>query len=289
MPLLRSLFVTFALLSFTTITACAGEIDIVHGLNELEANRILVVLGSQGIDATKIKEEARVITWAIIVSQSDAQRSLQILVENNLPQTRSTGLAEVYPAGGGGLIPTKSEEKAKFMMAIQGEIERKLKTLPNVQQAHVSVVNPDKDVIRDLDTPPPPSTASVALVYNPGPKGGPPASIEEIKNLVSASVEDLRGENVEVLLKANVAGMMLVGTDDEDGPAVAMGEKVLGIQVANKGAGKKAMAMFGIFGALALIGIIIGGVGIGRAVSLKKKLSKAIAEAASMKKARRDV
>ena len=268
---------------------CSSELDIVHGLSELEANQIVVVLGSQGIDAGKMKEEGRVVTWAITVPESDMQRSLTLLVKNKLPKTRSQGLGEVYPAGSSGLIPTRSEEKAKFTMAMQGELERKLKTLPGVQEAHVSIVSPDKDVIRDLDTPPPPATASVAIVFNPEKGGKPPVGIDSVKRLVAAAVEDLNSDNVEVLLKANEP-MRLVGLDgDASGNVQVAGETVLGIKVVSKKAGTRAKAILGLSGGLALMGLLLGIAGIVRSVSLGGKLSKAEAEVAALKKARREL
>ena len=158
-------FAVTALISATA--ACSGPIAIVHGLDELEANEVLVVLEAKDITGTKQKEEGRVITWLVEVPEIDAKDAMRLLVANRLPKARSSGFKEVYPAGGGGLIPTKSEEKAKYMMALQGEVERKLKSLPGIVQAHVNIVSPDKDIVRDLDTPPPAAMASVAVVYNP--------------------------------------------------------------------------------------------------------------------------
>jgi type III secretion system YscJ/HrcJ family lipoprotein len=268
---------------------CAGELDIVHGLTEFEANQILVVLGSQGIDAMKLKEEGRIVTWAIVVPDSDSQRALTLLVKNKLPKTRAQGLAEVYPAGSSGLIPTKSEEKAKFMMAVQGELERKLKTLPGVQEAHVSVVSPDKDVIRDLDTPPPPATASVAIVFNPEKNGKPPIDPSSVQKLIAAAVEELKPENVEVFLKENEP-MRLVGLEGEVASNVQVaGETVLGIKVVSKKAGTRAKGILGLSGGLAIMGLLLGIIGIVRSVSLKGKLSKAEAEVAALKKARREL
>lgn len=273
----------------SVLSACEGQLDIVHGLTELEANEILVVLGEEDISAMKLKEEGRVVTWAIVVGESDSQRALSLLVKNRLPRTRANGLAEVYPAGGGGLIPTKSEEKAKFLMAMQGELERKLKKLPGVQEAHVSVVVPDKDIIRDLDTPPPPATASVMVVYNGGPKGQPPATEQEVKDLIAAAVEDLKSDNVQVLMKANDPEMFLVGTEaDKEEGVQAVGEKIMGISVAHKKAGTKLKGILGALGGLAVLGLVLGIFGIIRSLSLSKKLSKAESEVNALKKARRE-
>jgi type III secretion protein J len=277
------------LLCAVLLTACGSPLELVHGLTEFEANQVLVVLNRQGIPAKKAAEEGRVITWKVIVNDSDADRALALLVLNKLPKQRSQGLAEVYPAGGGGLIPTKSEEKARYLMALQGEIERKLTVVPGVLQAHVSIVQPDKDIIRDLDKAPPPSTASVAIVYAPSKDGTPPFTEKQMKQLVATSVEDLKPDNVEVLMRPNEA-LSIQTLDDGDSSAVAAtGETVLGIQVATKKSGSRAKVILGIFVLVAVFGLILGIGGLVNSYSLRGKLSKAEAELASMKKARREL
>lgn len=269
------------------VPACEGQVAVVHKLSELEANEILVVLGSQGIRGMKRAEEGRLVTYAIAVSESDRADALQILVANQLPKERSNGLKEVYPPGSSGLIPTRSEEKAKFLMAIQGEVERKLKAVPGVRMAHVSVVMPDKEVIRDIDEKPPEATASVALVYNLDASGKKPLMLQEVKDLVAASIEDLDPKNVQVIMKENRAMTVVDASGGKRPGGVSLaGETVLGIKVVDKKAGVKAKIYLGLFGALAVIGILLGLVGIIRSLSLRSKLSKAEAEVASMKKAR---
>lgn len=269
---------------------CEGELDIVHGLDEYEANHILVVLESQGFRASKLKEEGRIPTWAVLVSEGQSMEALRVLVANRLPKPRSSGLAQVYPAGSGGLIPTKTEEKAKFLLALQGEVENMLKVLPGVQDARVSVVVPEKDVVRDLDTPPPPATASVAVVYNPDGDGNKPIEEAAIRELVAAAVEDLKPEFVRVVMKENRLPVLISpdGVAGDDGAPPAAGETVLGIKVVDQKAGTRAKMTLGLFTVLAVIGVVLGIAGIVRAVSLKSKLSRSEAELASIKKARRE-
>ena len=261
-----------------SFVACEGELDIVHGLSELEANEILVVLESRSISARKQIEEGRVITWAIFVPGGQSAEALRTLVANKLPKPRSQGLADVYPAGSGGLITTRSEEKAKFLMAIQGEIEAMLKSFPGVQEANVGVVIPEKDVVRDLENPPPPATASVAIVYNPV-NGQPPLSEEKIKKLVAASVEDLKEKNVQVVMKENKPPVLLGAASAKNGAApVATASPILGIKVVDKDSRNKALGLLSIFGVVAVIGLVLGIVGIIRSTSLNSKLKKAEAE-----------
>ncbi|MBI1946113.1 MAG: hypothetical protein HYS27_10475 [Deltaproteobacteria bacterium] len=270
-------------------SGCGPSHDIVSGLDQLEANEILVVLRAKGIDGEKIKEEGRVVTFAVLVKDVDVDDALRLLVANKLPRTRSQGLKEVYPPGGGGLIPTKSEEKAKFLMAMQGEIERKLKALPGIVQAHVSVVQPDKDIVRDLDTPPPPATASVAIVYNAiDERGSATVKEDEVRNLVAASIEDLRPPNVTVVMKKNAPGNLI---DDvvsssavEQAPAAAT---AFGLKLADKGSWQR-LQLFAVgFLAVTVLGIAFGMGGLVRSMGLKKRVAKAEAELASVRKAGR--
>lgn len=286
----RSILVgALALSGLLLLAGCDGPLNIVHGLTELEANEVLVVLESQGVTGTKVKEDGRIVTWAVAVPGSRSKDALRILVANKLPKERSTGLKEVYPAGSGGLIPTQTEEKAKFLMALQGEIETMLKSLPGIQRATVSVVVPEKDVIRDVDTPPPPPTASVAVVYNPEEGGKKPVDEERLQKLVANAVEGLKPQNVQVLMKEN-RPPPLVGADGTAmGSAVPIaGEEVLSIRVVDKKAGLRAKLVIGGFGALAVLGLVLGIVGIARSISLKSKLAKAEAEAQALRKARRE-
>jgi type III secretion protein J len=198
----RPLFLCFCALFI--FSACAKQVDIVHDLSEFEANEILVVLNSSSIDAQKVKQPGRIVTWLIQVRSSDVGEALELLINNRLPRTPKLGLKEVYPAGGGGMIPTASEEKAKFLMAMQGEIDKKLVSLPRIVDAHTSIVIPDRNVIRDLNAPPTIPSASVAMVYLSDNTGQIPLQVEQIQSIVAAAVEDLQPEHVNVLLQAYI-------------------------------------------------------------------------------------
>lgn len=271
-------------------TACGGEEQIVHQLDELEANEILVVLEAKGIQGAKVPEPGRVVTWAVSVPHLDAKDAMRILVANKLPKQRSQGLKEVYGAGSGGLIPTKSEEKAKYLMALQGEIERKLKNMPGIMSAHVSVVQPDKDIVRDLDTPPPPSTASVAIVYNAIDERGTAAVKEdEVKNLVASSVEDLKPANVTVVMKRNVPATLVDQAADSgtvEAPVAA--ETMFGLRLADKKSAQR-LVMYAAGGLIiAIISIVVGVGGTVRSMSLSRRVQKSEAELTSLRKARRE-
>ncbi len=286
---MRLASLTAVILLSVASTACDSPKEVVHGLDEFEANEILVVLEAKGISGDKAKEEGRVVAYTVSVPESDSRDAMRILVANKLPKRRPQGLSEVYPAGGGGLIPTKSEEKAKFLMAMQGEIERKLQRLPGIQSAHVSVVQPDKDIVRDLDTPPPPATASVAIVYNAfDDRGTSLISQDEVQRLVAASIEDLKPANVAVVMKPNQPAKLVDVFADGGtvgGPITATA--VLGIKVADDHAAARVKVLIAVFLVVSVLGLGVGGGGIARALALQKKLQKAESELASVRRAGR--
>ena len=287
MRLASVLSVGFLCLAFA---GCDPPNELVQGLDELEANEILVVLEAKGIAADKLKLDGRIITYAVTVPESEKRDALRILVANKLPKRRPTGLAEVYPPGSGGLIPTKSEEKAKFMMALQGEVERKLQRLPGIASAHVTIVQPDKDIVRDLDTPPPPATASVAVVFNAfDDRGTSLISQDDVQRLVAASVEDLKPQNVAVVMKENKPNK-LVDISFDSGAGVGApvtSTAVLGIRVADDHAATRVKVLVTVFLIVSLLGLAVGAGGIFRALSLQRQLNQAKSELASTRKASR--
>lgn len=294
------------------VVACQSQVELVSGLTEREANEVLVVLQSQKMEPIKVAVPAnRIITYTVSVKEKSAPEALRILVENKLPRPVSQGLAEVYPVGGGGLIPTASEEKAKFIMAIQGEIENMLKVLPGIIEARVVVVLADTDAIRDINAPPPPATASVAIVYNPiDNEGTPSVTPDDVKYLISSAVEDLSPASVTVVMASNVPMKLIdvarnvpkksvakptaaASTDSSTPPASgtptssSAGDSMsasghhrsdnlaLSSSIkAKEEEDSKGRFLIWLFAALAVLGLLLGTFGLIRAVSLRTKIDK---------------
>jgi type III secretion protein J len=305
MVILRRVRVLFLAGFMLAIAGCQGQQEIVGALSESDANELMVVLQSQHIDVTKVAIPGRTITYSLSVKSGDATTAMRILVDNKLPKKPSNGLADVYPPGGGGLIPTGSEEKAKFLMAIQGEIENMLKVLPGIVQARVVVVLPDTDAIRDLNSPPPKATSSVAIVYNPiDDKGTPSVTPDDVKYLVASAVEDLSPTGVTVVMASNVPMKLIdisknqpsktttkpqtatAGTTEtpstpeatHSAPPAALTHQAPGYIAAKTAAAQDAEGrnhiLIWLFATLALVGLVLGLFGLFRAISLRSKLAQ---------------
>lgn len=252
-----------AALLLGTLSACAKE-ELVHGLTELEANEIVYVLEAGNIKSIKEKEEGgRTVTYKVAVAAADAFGGRKMLVENQLPRVNPWGLAKIYDPANKGMIPTATEEEAAYIMALQGEISMKLRSIPGVVDAHVTVVKPKRDVVRDLSDKPPPATASVTVLYNQV-EGRVPFKMDEIQRLVAGSVEGMDWQNVTVVANLNRAmSKRLSGVNaepgEEEGGALdkrAMPKAWGNITVADEAERKKLNIILGGAGITLLVAIV---------------------------------
>jgi len=96
-----------------------------------------------------------------------------------------------------GMIPTATEEKARLLVGISGEINRTLKSVAGIVDARTLVVLPDSSPLVDKSERVPP-TASVLIKY----RGQEiPLNEDDVKKLVARAVEGLQPENVAVVYK----------------------------------------------------------------------------------------
>lgn len=182
-----------------TLLATLGagcELALVHGLDEQEANHIVSVLEQSGIAAVKTAGEGSdPPTFVLSVREADAARALEVLRAHGLPRGKRTGFAEIY--GKPSLIPTRTEERARYLDALAGELERTLETIDGVAGARVHLVLEERDPLATEEAPRVPASAAVLLKVHPGPA---PVAIAELRGLVAAAVPGLVAERVSVML-----------------------------------------------------------------------------------------
>lgn len=189
-------------------SSCESQEIIAEGLSQQEANIIVVVLREHDVLAEKIGiANRKSTTYNIAVNKKQAKDALKVLVYEQLPKTQRPGLKEIYPPGSSGLIPTKSDEQARLIMAQEGELEAMLKILPNIVDARVALSidqNPDSFKTNTA------RSAAVTLTFKPQDDNDElPISSEEIANLVSSAVGSLTVEQVMVVMKPLKAMLQL--------------------------------------------------------------------------------
>jgi type III secretion protein J len=181
------------------LSGCTKQLE--TGLSEQDAQEIVVTLQEHGIDAvTQVEASGNnkgPATWQVEVRGTSAKvvEAWKVLRENGLPRGQEQGLEQVF--ANSGMIPTASEEKARLLVGISGELDKTLKSLDDVVDAHVQVVLPDNSPLLDKSQQNP-TTASVLLTYR---AEQPPLKEQDIKNLIAKGVEGLSPDNVSVVMK----------------------------------------------------------------------------------------
>jgi type III secretion protein J len=127
-----------------------------------------------------------------LVSRSNIARAVGVLESHDLPHAGRRGLGETF--GKSGLLPSATEERARYAAAMSSELEHTLEDLPNVVGARVHLALPAENPIADLPAPRP--TASVLLRT----RGKVTISETEVKKLVAGAVHTLQPDDVSVVL-----------------------------------------------------------------------------------------
>jgi type III secretion protein J len=180
---MRAIWVVLALVGCST--------PIRHGLDEPAANEVVTALERTGIGAEKLRDDASGPTAFVVrVSSDDAVRALDTLHALGLPRGQRTGFAEIY--GQPSLVPTATEERARYLEALSGEIERTLETVDGVVSARVHLVMEESDALETR--PRVPARAAVLLKTRP-----------DLAQLKEAEVQKLVAGSVPGLAPAAVA------------------------------------------------------------------------------------
>lgn len=195
---LPSLFLSLIFFLFTSLflTSCDSSEVIVNDINEREANEIIVLLASKGIDSQKVTGTGKDPQWNISVPSSKRITALDILNRKGLPRKKGQNLLEII-ASSGGLVPSESQEEIKFREGKAKQIENTILKMDGVIDASVEISFPKDDTLNPQEKPPPP-TASVYIKHlgdiNPN------AHLEtKVKKLVSSSINGLDFDHVTVV------------------------------------------------------------------------------------------
>ncbi len=202
-PLLRyaSLFVLCLFLSL--LTGCAKKRTIVNGQEEKEANEIIVLLSTKGINADKVKSiEAttggaqKVTLWDISVPDEETTSAMSILNNAGLPRKKSQNLLNIF--SNTGLVPTDMAEKIRYQAGLASQIAGTIRNIDGVLDADVLISFPEQDPLNPT-APKKDITASVYVKHS-GVLDDPNTHLaSKIKSLVTSSVSGLKYENVTLV------------------------------------------------------------------------------------------
>jgi type III secretion protein J len=187
-----------ALLAALAALAGGCSTNILHGIDERAANDAARALERAGIGAEKVAEEAggagTGVRFTVRVARGDGARALDLLRALGLPREPRHGIAETY--GQPSLIPTASEERARYVDALAGEIERTLESVDGVVSARVHLVLEEADPLAAEGKPRSPARAAVLLATR---AGRTPLPSDDVQRLVAGSVAGLDPASVAVV------------------------------------------------------------------------------------------
>src|SRR5579884_2284024 len=156
-------------------------------LSSEDASGIVQKLKEKGIDY-RISENGTMVS---VPEAKVAELRLE-MAGAGLPKTGRIGF-EIFDKTNFGI--TDFAEHVNYRRAVEGELERSIMAISEVQQARVHVTLPKDSVFTDAREP---AKASVLLGLRPGSRLSTP-NVIAISNLVSSAVEGLSPESVSVV------------------------------------------------------------------------------------------
>lgn len=177
------------------LAGCSPE-PLLHGLDEHQANEVLVALDEGGIPGAKGREDGAEGGFAIEVARGDAARARRLLSERDLPRSAPAGFDGVFAKGS--LVPTPTEEHALYLHALAGELSRSLEALDGVVGARVHLGLPQPDPFRPGERPPP--RAAVLVRCRASSCAAVRALEPGIRELVAGAADGLTAASVAVVI-----------------------------------------------------------------------------------------
>jgi type III secretion protein J len=190
-------------LSLLLLTGCESKKTIVNGLDEKEANEIVVFLAGKGIDAQKVQAiaaaggaAAKQIFFDISVTADQATEAMSLLNQAGLPRRRGQNLLGIF--SNVGLVPSDIEQKIRYQQGLAEQIASTIRKIDGVLDAEVQISFPEEDPLNPGQMKGK-ITASVYVKHS-GVLDDPNAHLtSKIKRLVAASVTGLDYDNVTVI------------------------------------------------------------------------------------------
>jgi len=183
-------------LALVGLAGCA--VPIAGGLEEGDANRVVVALDQAGIDVAKELDPAVEGRFRVTVPRDDAARALSTMADEQLPRPKTHGVLDA--ADRGQLVPSQAAEHAQLVAGLSGELERTLGGIEGVLAARVHMNLPPRDGLRD--GPLQKATASVLLEHR---GTTPPLASESVQRLVAGGAPGLAPIDVVVVFVHHAA------------------------------------------------------------------------------------
>lgn len=190
-PAIRLAAVTLAAAALAGLAGCSEQ-ELYSQLSERQANEMVAVLRSAGIDADKKVTDGK---FSVTTSKGDFSQAVRTLNAQGYPRETFDSMGKVFKREG--FVSSPLEERARLLHAMSQEISNTLTSIDGVVTARVHLVVPERNPLIDK---PQPAAASVFIKHRPDRNLS--AQIPQIKALVVNSIEGLAYDSVTVALFA---------------------------------------------------------------------------------------
>jgi len=168
------------------------SVPVAAGLDETDANRIVVVLDRSEIDGNKEVDPSVDGKFRVVVARDDVARALAAMRDEELPRPKPQGVLEAMDKGA--LVPSAQAEHAQMVAGMAGDLERTFLGVDGVLSARVHLNLPAPDPLRDKA--PDKATASVLIEHR---GSTPPLTTDAVQKLVAGGVNGLAPADVAVV------------------------------------------------------------------------------------------
>ncbi|TDK28951.1 EscJ/YscJ/HrcJ family type III secretion inner membrane ring protein [Luteimonas terrae] len=129
------------LLACLLLAGCGGT-ALYSSVDERQANEMMGALIGSGVQAQK-KPSASKVGWDVFVAESDIPQAMSILGARGLPRQNYQNLGDIFKKEG--FASSATDERGRYLHALQQEITQTLTMLPGVAQARVHLALPERD------------------------------------------------------------------------------------------------------------------------------------------------
>ncbi|MFQ6283758.1 EscJ/YscJ/HrcJ family type III secretion inner membrane ring protein [Yersinia enterocolitica] len=166
--------------------------DLLHNLDQQQANEVLAVLQKHNIYAEK--NDQGKAGYTVTVGKQDFPAAVDWLKIYHLPARSDIEVSQMFPADS--LVSSPRAEKARLYSAIEQRLEQSLRTMEGIMSARVHV---SYDIESgENGRAPLPIHLSVLAVYDRGIN--PEHKVNDIKRFLVNSFSGMEYENISVVL-----------------------------------------------------------------------------------------
>lgn len=196
-------------LALVLLTGCESNMVIVSGVEEREANEIVVFLASKGIVARKVAaissspaSAQSTPKWSIAVDESKATDAMAVLGQNGLPRIKGTNLLDLF--GTQGLMSSEKQDTIRYQAGLAEQIANTIRKIDGVIDADVQLSFPPVDTggsgMPGATQAAPQKITAAVYVKHQGVLDDPNSHlVMKIKRLVAGSVNGLDPNDVTVI------------------------------------------------------------------------------------------